>query len=210
MDLQEELESISERRQGSYIFLTRDVENLKIAIFEYLFDNKSAISFDFVEPASDKVEDIRQALNKMNQKSVYGLKVFFLSNFSNLSRVVQNTLLKNLEETRPGEIFILQSNNLQGILLTILSRCQKIKLKDQNLDGEKPFFLDRNLDLRIWWEKKPKNLNELREILESWIHFSNLDLNKKQKLIKNYKLVKKINVNLDLFWINLYADLKIR
>lgn len=210
MDLQEELESISKRRQGSYIFLTRDIENLKIAIFDYLFNNKSAINFDFVEPASDKVEDIRQALNKMNQKSVYGLKVFFLSNFSNLSRVVQNTLLKNLEETRPGEVFILQSNNLQGVLLTILSRCQKIKLKDQNLDGEKPFFLDRNLDLRIWWEKKPKNLNELREVLESWIHFSNLDLSKKQKLIKNYKLVKKINVNLDLFWINLYADLKIR
>src|ERR1035437_4934572 len=141
MDLTEELLNIKKTGQGSYLFITNDSENLKIAIFEHLFENSSAVSFDFIQPENEEVKNVRLALLKMNQKSVYGLKVFFLPNFSNLSRIVQNTFLKNLEETRSGEIFILQSQTTQGIIPTVLSRCQKINLKTDNHNQEKPFFL---------------------------------------------------------------------
>jgi hypothetical protein len=124
--------------------------------------------------------------------------------------VVQNTLLKSLEETRPGEIFILQAGGTQGIIPTILSRCQKIKLVYKAENQEKPFFTDQNLNLEAWWERKPKNLNELRVMMENWVNFDDLkNAEQKQKIIEKYQLIKKVNVNLDLFWINLYADLKI-
>jgi hypothetical protein len=209
MDTTEELLAIKKTGHGSYLFLTDNLENLKIALFEQLFDNTSAISFDFIEPENDEVKNVRKALLKMNQKSVYGLKVFFLPNFSNLSRIVQNTLLKNLEETRSGEIFILQSQTIQGIIPTILSRCQKINLKIDNHNQEKPFFLAKDFNLKIWWEQKPKTLNDLRDLLQSWVFYDGFkDFEQKEVLIKNYLLVKKVNLNIDLFWINLYADLK--
>jgi hypothetical protein len=211
MELQETLLAIKKQSQGSYLFLGKNtLEDFKLALFDNLFADKNAIHFDFVQAESEKIEDVRRALHKMSQKPLYGLKVFFLPNFSNLARVVQNTLLKSLEEVRLGEVYILQAGSSQGILPTILSRCQKIDLKNIAKDSERPFFIDRKISFADWWENKPKTLVELRELLFSWTNFNQFKNHKQQEIVaKNYIIVKKVNVNIDLFWVNLYAKLNL-
>ncbi|MDD3774011.1 MAG: hypothetical protein PHW50_01900 [Patescibacteria group bacterium] len=209
MELQEIFLTIKKQNQGSFLFVGKvDLEDFKIMLFDNLFDDKNAILFDFVQSETDAVKDIREALNKMDQKSIFGLRVFFLPNFSNLSKIIQNTLLKRLEEVKKGEIYILQTDSTQGILNTILSRCQKINLAYQDQESVEPFFIAQHVDLNTWWQNKPKSLNEMRDLLENWVNFKGYKNEKQREIIvKNYILVKKINVSIDLFWLNLYANL---
>lgn len=209
MELIEHLKEIKKNRRGSFLFVGKiDLDDFKITLFDNLFETKSAVLFDFVQSETDKIKDIRSALNKMNQKSVYGLRVFFLPDFSHLTKIIQNTLLKKLEEVKSGEIYILQADSTQGILTTVLSRCQKINLNHLENKGVKPFFIEGEIDFNTWWQNKPKSLNELRDLLESWVSFKEYQNIKQQEIIvKSYILIKKINLNIDLFWINLYANL---
>lgn len=55
-------------------------------------------------------------------------KVYILNNFSSCSSLVQNKLLKTLEEPPKNVFFILNVSNETKVLPTIKSRCQKIHL----------------------------------------------------------------------------------
>ncbi len=57
-----------------------------------------------------------------------GLRIVLISPAETLNQASANALLKMLEEPAPGVIFILIAHQLQRLLPTIISRCQKINM----------------------------------------------------------------------------------
>jgi len=210
MELENYFEKLKERGHGSFLVLGDiSAERLKQEIINNFFVDKNAALFDLITPETEKVEDLRKALIRMNTKSSFGLKVFFLPNFSQFSKILQNTMLKSLEEVKRGEIFILQSQTYQGILPTILSRVEKTEFNfNPAVVNEGTFdFNETKKDFSTWYLQKPKNLADLRLLLKFWQNSKFKNLKQEETFIKYYLRAKKINVNLDLFWINLYNDL---
>jgi len=176
-----------------------------------LFKSKREQILDWISPEEAKVAEVRIALAKMQEKPLYQYRVFFLGNISFLDRVLQNTLLKSLEEAKTGQVYLLFASSEEGVLPTILSRCRKIYLFEKsNIELTKPFFLDKKLSFSLWLKNKPKDINEAKELLFAWANY----LKTKKKFINFFPIIfnaywqiKKINLNLDLFWFNLYIKI---
>ena len=76
------------------------------------------------------VEDVKDLITSSILKPVEGdKKIFIFKNFSSANVQSQNKLLKILEEPPKNVYILLCVSNISKILRTILSRCQKIKLK---------------------------------------------------------------------------------
>lgn len=76
-----------------------------------------------------RIEQIRALANFMNVSTHRrGRRVVLLHPAEALNAVSSNALLKTLEEPPPDTVFILVSNNIDGLLPTILSRCRKVPL----------------------------------------------------------------------------------
>lgn len=60
-------------------------------------------------------------------------KVYIINNFANIDQLLQNKLLKTLEEPPEHSYFILKVNNESKVLQTIKSRCQKINVPNLNI-----------------------------------------------------------------------------
>ena len=77
------------------------------------------------------VEVIKEKLNKPAQRtSAYGRgKVFVVREIHLAQPVGQNALLKTLEEPPAGTVLILLADQLEGLLPTILSRCQMVMFR---------------------------------------------------------------------------------
>ena len=103
-------------------------------------------------------------------------KFYIINNFSNTDALIQNKLLKTLEEPPEHAYFILKVQNETQILQTIKSRCQKIflpKLKeealaefvesgvDKNLLDEAIAFCDGSIALAKEYIKNPNFLNNV-------------------------------------------------
>lgn len=72
------------------------------------------------------VAEVRELLYSLNLKPFAGSqRVIILDNAERLSIQSANTLLKSLEEPRPGTHFILVSSNPSKLPSTLLSRCQR-------------------------------------------------------------------------------------
>lgn len=70
-----------------------------------------------------KIDAVRQLIAQSLQMQRPGAHFFFVLNFNQASREVQNALLKNLEEPPAGVDFVLLCQNSHALLPTILSRC---------------------------------------------------------------------------------------
>jgi len=97
--------------------------------------------FVFIKPADDsyKIEEIRDFLSKINKKqSEFTRNIFYiLKSGDKMSQVVQNSLLKTLEESNYS-IGILVKNEA-ALLPTIRSRCQILYLDfkiEENIDSD--------------------------------------------------------------------------
>jgi len=213
--LKQIIREIKEKKKGSFLFFLEEnhIDRFKEILKKQLFSSKSEQLFDWVEPQDLKVSFVRQALARMSEKRLKNYKVFFLANLALVDKIIQNTLLKSLEEVNIGQIYILASSSEENILSTIRSRCRKIHLRFKKEEiAEKPFFLEnKKIEFKIWVDHKPSDLNDLRKILWQWVLY--LKKNKKYRIIfptifEAYLSTKKINVHLELFWINLYLRLK--
>ena len=83
-----------------------------------------------IEPdgATIKVDQIRDLLAQMTRTGVEeGLKIYVLHHADKLNSNAANTLLKFLEEPDGDVMAILLTEQIQGLLPTIRSRCQHIK-----------------------------------------------------------------------------------
>ena len=140
----------------------------------------------FINPEKDyAVKDLEIIFEKANFALDQTQKFFFiLQKAQTLSSTCANKLLKILEEPPVGYNFILQTNNPNAILPTILSRCHIVNFATENLqdlqtDSEyavlTSFFYNQNLDNPAEFEKELKGLelsdSQSIEIVNSMINY---------------------------------------
>lgn len=113
------------------------------------FDDESHPDFRLISPeqesSSDEEAPVAKKTKKKTQISVAqirelsdflslsshqtsGLRIVLINPAEALNQASANALLKMLEEPAPGVIFILVAHQLQRLLPTILSRCQKVNM----------------------------------------------------------------------------------
>ena len=113
------------------------------------FDDESHPDFRLVSPEQESSSDEEAPAAKKTKKKtqisvaqirelsdflslsshqISGLRIVLINPAEALNQASANALLKMLEEPAPGVIFILVAHQLQRLLPTILSRCQKITM----------------------------------------------------------------------------------
>src|SRR4051794_15833269 len=88
-------------------------------------------SFDVHEmdaASNNKVEDIRDLVNKAALGTPGRTKVYILDEVHMLTAAASNALLKTLEEAPAHVVFVLATTDPQKVLPTIRSRCQHFEL----------------------------------------------------------------------------------
>ncbi len=85
---------------------------------------------------SYKTEDAIAMMDKLRM-GAYGKHVIgIIDDADILSEIIQNKLLKTLEEPEPGAVIIMGSSNKDRLLKTVRSRCQAIRVSDYTEQGE--------------------------------------------------------------------------
>lgn len=150
----------------------------------------------FINPEKDyTVKDLDIIFEKANLALDQNQKFFFiLQQAQTLSSTCANKLLKILEEPPVGYNFILQTNNPNLILPTILSRCHILNFaKSNELESDyeaeysslTSFFYNQNLDNPAEFEKELRKLelsdSQSIEILNCMISFY------AKKILDHYK-----------------------
>jgi len=209
--LKEFVQKIKTEKKGSFLLFVpeKEMESCSQFLKKELFNSKRLQVLDWLEPGEEKVDSVRFLLSKMEKKPISDFKVLALKHFNLANKSVQNALLKALEETRIGQVYILFASSEEGVLETVLSRCQKYYF--YFTQDEKDNHLElTNLD--SWMQDKPKNREELKKLLFSWLLALRKEKNKifLPIILSAYLQAKKININLDLFWLNLYILLRKR
>ena len=92
-----------------------------------------------IDAASNRsIDEIRSLKEKINYQPVEGLKkVYIIDEAHMLTKEAFNALLKTLEEPPAHVMFILATTELEKILPTIISRCQRYDFKPLDLDEMK-------------------------------------------------------------------------
>ncbi|WP_314347566.1 DNA polymerase III subunit gamma/tau [Fusobacterium massiliense] len=92
-----------------------------------------------IDAASNRsIEEIRNLKEKINYQPVEGLKkVYIIDEAHMLTKEAFNALLKTLEEPPAHVLFILATTELDKILPTIISRCQRYDFKTLSLEEMK-------------------------------------------------------------------------
>lgn len=215
MSVKKQLEDFAQKvkadKKGSFLLFVPEKEMEAYAQFlkENLFPDRKSQLLGWIELDELKADPVRSLVAKMEIKATLDFKVLALRHFNLANKHVQNALLKPLEESRVGQVYILFASSEEGILKTILSRCQKYHFYPQEFEKSKSL---RITNLSEWMHNKPKNREELRKLLTSWLeslkHKSPKDKLFMTVVLPAYLEAKKINVNIDLFWLNLYIRLK--
>jgi len=79
-----------------------------------------------IDKANLQVTDIEGLIDNVQLKPmIYCYKIVFITNAEGLSDIVQNKLLKTLEDPNPNVIFVLTCTNIEKLLPTIKSRLNK-------------------------------------------------------------------------------------
>lgn len=153
-----------------------------------------------------KKESILEIKEKFTYPSNYlvDLKFYVIENIENSSSSALNSILKFLEEPTPNTYAIFTTNCKELILDTIISRCQLIRL-NQDENNLKKIFND--FDLTKNQIKMFENLFYDIEDLKQFLNSSNFDLlnniindllfNFKDnlKIFKNWELFKTLDIN---------------
>lgn len=86
-------------------------------------------------------EDIKQLLNNISTTSQFNnIKIYIINKCEELNVSSCNALLKTIEEPEKGIYTFLITNNIDNVLPTIISRCQKIFLSaNSNLADDNDF-----------------------------------------------------------------------
>ncbi len=80
----------------------------------------------------DEIRELKSGINFTPVKSKY--KVFIIDEAHQLTKEAANALLKVIEEPPPYVIFILATTEIQKMISTIVSRCQKFNFKRLSIE----------------------------------------------------------------------------
>src|SRR5258708_7305110 len=116
------------RREAQKIFNELKIDKFDITTFEY----EKAVG----------IQDVRELQKKIYLKPIKSeFKAVFIDATEGITTEAQNALLKTLEETPSDTIIIVQVQNADEILPTILSRCKIIELKSETERNSSHFKL---------------------------------------------------------------------
>ena len=102
-------------------------EEAKKAVQKAILDGKAPDEDDLLRKKSEiTVEDIRSGIDFLSLKSTLPCRILVISLADEMNEKAQNTLLKTLEEPYDKSLILLLSENIERLLPTIRSRCQKI------------------------------------------------------------------------------------
>ena len=104
-------------------------EDAKKAVQKAILDGRNPDEDDLIKKKSEiTVEDIRSGIDFLSLKSVLPCRILVISLADQMNEKAQNTLLKTLEEPYDKSLILLISENIERLLPTIRSRCQKMFL----------------------------------------------------------------------------------
>ena len=137
-----------------------------------------------VDAASNRsIDEIRSLKEKINYQPVEGLKkVYIIDEAHMLTKEAFNALLKTLEEPPAHVIFILATTELEKILPTIISRCQRYDFKPLDLEemksGLEHILKEENLSMTddvypVIYENSSGSMRDSISILERLIVTAN-------------------------------------
>ena len=119
-----------------------------------LIDENSFDDFFVLNPdnLNIKVDELNELLDYFETKSLRnnGNRVYVIYGIERLRPVFANKLLKFIEEPQDNIFGIILTQNMDGVLPTIISRCQTINLKyDVNIDLDKISDMKKFLEFFI-------------------------------------------------------------
>ena len=82
-----------------------------------------------------KIEDSKE-LKKIIKYSFSQKTVIILNDFDNATPEAVNSVLKNIEEPNQNLFYILTANSIDKVLPTIISRCEVVVTKEENIKKE--------------------------------------------------------------------------
>ena len=137
-----------------------------------------------IDAASNRsIDEIRSLKEKINYQPVEGLKkVYIIDEADMLTKEAFNALLKTLEEPPAHVIFILATTELEKILPTIISRCQRYDFKPLDLEemkaGLEHILKEENLSMAddvypVIYENSSGSMRDSISILERLIVAAN-------------------------------------
>ena len=149
-------------------------------IIDYNDKNNSLLNLSVLTLESNKnvieknkttvgVGDVRKECNKLSLFPTRGkFRVLIIDDAEKLNISSQNTLLKTLEEPNETSIIILVASEEEGILKTILSRCQRIQFDLVSFEEMRYAFANslssEELDKAIVYSMgRPKNILKILE-----------------------------------------------
>ena len=104
-------------------------EEAKRAVQKAILDGQTPDEEDLARKKSEiTVEDIRSGIDFLSLKSTLPCRILVISLADQMNEKAQNTLLKTLEEPYDKSLILLISENIERLLPTIRSRCQKMFL----------------------------------------------------------------------------------
>ncbi|MEO5822638.1 MAG: DNA polymerase III subunit delta' [Vicinamibacteraceae bacterium] len=95
-------------------------------------------------PGERKVDTVREQMSHAAYRPFEGRRrVFIFDDADELQPVVQNVLLKTLEEPAPSSQFILVTARPEGLLPTVRSRCQQLRFGRLDVDDVAAMLVER-------------------------------------------------------------------
>ena len=85
---------------------------------------------------SYKVDDASEFIERLNMGAYGRYLIGIIDDADSLSEVIQNKLLKTLEEPGPQTLILLAASNRDNLLSTVRSRCSDIRLSDMGMPEE--------------------------------------------------------------------------
>ncbi len=153
----------TERVSHAYLFLgEKGMGKKEVALwYEQLLNggiSRLRANLLFVEPEEakkvitvDQIRDVRKRL-RLTPQGKYKVVVF--SPAEAINQTAQNALLKTLEEPSSRVVLILLANSLQGLVETLLSRCQILK-----------FHVVSDKEAENWLKKEGLSKQEIQKII---------------------------------------------
>lgn len=131
------------------------------------------------------IDEIRLAQREISLKSYEGkLKVLIILEAHNMTEEAANSLLKTLEEPPGHSLIILTSTDINGLLPTIISRCQIIRFYPINYERLKAILTQRH-------KLKPNDLHFLSAQAEGSLGRA-LSLQDQDALGKKNRLIERV------------------
>lgn len=155
-----------------------------------------------------KKEQLEQLQQEFSKKSIESdKKIYIINGAEKLNLAAANSMLKFLEEPEPNIIAILLTDNIYQLLDTIISRCQIISLKRNDLidfeidETKKKDIVFKIASKEITTEEELKNIlsdEQYRQQIECAVNFVNQFESKKTGVL----------LDINRLWHNIFKDKK--